>query len=63
MKKKSPSGGKKRGASPARSVLGVSVVYRFLRRSETVFVGDGQMGLRRIAPWLESGLTGGDSDG
>jgi hypothetical protein len=31
-------GWEKRGASPARSVLGLAVVYRFLRRSETLFV-------------------------
>jgi hypothetical protein len=38
MKKSADKEQEKRRASPTRSVPGVSVVYRFLRRSETLFV-------------------------
>jgi hypothetical protein len=42
MKNQPERDGKERDASPARSVLGFAVVYRFLRRSETLFIATGK---------------------
>jgi hypothetical protein len=45
----------------ARSVPGPPVVYRFLRRSETLFVATGEIALIQAASGLETDLARGDS--
>ena len=51
----------KRVAGPTRSVLGLPVVYRFLRRSETLFVAAGKIALMQGALGLETGPARDDS--
>jgi hypothetical protein len=58
--KSQPFGGENRAASPARSVPGGLVVYRFLRRSETHFAAAAKSRPLGVMVRLETAVASSD---